>query len=371
MPVETSIRRFEYIDALRGWAFLAVLVIHAAHEAAPGRLLGHLTWRGQYGVQLFYVLSALTLFLSMHSRWKKDKRPLAAFFIRRFFRIAPMFWLAIVFYLFLDGFGPGYWAPDGITAGMVAATAAFVHGWNPVTINSVVPGGWSIAVEMSFYLLLPLLFVTIRSGRQAALFCLLAFVFGVALRHWMLPVLAARYPPAQFYLVEAFLYLWLPAQLPVFGVGLAVYFFLKGKPSLSPWLFLGAAFAVGSVGTFLKGEWLPVHDILAVSFGLLACGLAQRPVFLLVNPLMRHAGKVSYSAYLTHFALVHPCDLLVGRLQGPAHFLLLLAVVFIVTLAVSTVTYHLVELPGQELGKRLIALLDEPAPFSVKHERAV
>ncbi len=392
MPVERSVsagpvRHFGFIDALRGWAFLGVLITHASNEAAPGALLGHITWRGPFGVQLFFVLSALTLFLSMESRRGRDKRPLAAFFIRRFFRVAPMFWLALIFYMVAWGTGPNYWAPDGITANMIAATACFVHGWRPEYINSVVPGGWSIVVEMGFYALLPLLFLSIRSLRQAAGFWCVALVFGVALRHWLLPVIASHYPPAESKLVLAFLYLWLPSQLSVFAIGIVAYFLLKEKlrPGGAhgrtfallrrPGFLLGASFVFGgAVAPLLKTEWLPTQDIFAISFGLLACGLASWPVALLVNPVTRYAGKVSYSAYLTHFALLHPLQLLIERTHGPfakgsaLDFILLVGSAFVLTLAISTITHHLIEIPGQELGKRLIRFLDEPVPAFTKPE---
>lgn len=57
-----------------------------------------------------------------------------------------MFWLAIPFFLLLNGKAPAW---------EVATIALFVHGFHPQSINSVVPGGWSIAVEMTFYAVFP------------------------------------------------------------------------------------------------------------------------------------------------------------------------------------------------------------------------
>jgi peptidoglycan/LPS O-acetylase OafA/YrhL len=94
--------------------------------------------------------SAFTLFPSMAQRRARDRHPVVAFFVRRFFRITPLFWLAIPLYLLYNGTGPGPYAPEGLRPWHVAVTAAFLHGWHPETIDSVVPGGWSIAVESSF-----------------------------------------------------------------------------------------------------------------------------------------------------------------------------------------------------------------------------
>jgi peptidoglycan/LPS O-acetylase OafA/YrhL len=156
-----------FVDALRGWAFLGVLLVHVQTILPLPHRLRQLAGAANYGVQLFFVVSALTLFMSYQARRQRDRRPLAAFFIRRLFRIAPLFWLAVPTYLAFLGTGPRDSAPTGIHLGQILATLAFVHGWYPTSINSVVPGGWSIAVEMNFYLLLPVCFVILPrfSGR--------------------------------------------------------------------------------------------------------------------------------------------------------------------------------------------------------------
>ena len=69
-----------------------------------------------------------------------------------------MFYLGMIAYLLYSGMSNERWAPNGVAWWHVLLTALFLHGWHPETINTVVPGGWSIAVEMSFYLFVPLLF---------------------------------------------------------------------------------------------------------------------------------------------------------------------------------------------------------------------
>jgi peptidoglycan/LPS O-acetylase OafA/YrhL len=95
----TDIRHLDYIDALRGYAILAVIALHSA------TLIPSLEWpfhllaaQGARGVQLFFVVSALTLTLSWHSRAEGA----GAFYVRRVFRIVPMFWVAIAFYVLVD-----------------------------------------------------------------------------------------------------------------------------------------------------------------------------------------------------------------------------------------------------------------------------
>ena len=159
--------RYAYIDALRGYAILGVIGVHAS-QLFPSleRPLRVVADQGARGVQLFFTVSALTLMMS----WQNRADGVLPFWTRRVFRVGPMFWLALAYYLILVGWFNvhlHYWAPAELSWRNVLATAALLHGLHPDTIDSVVPGGWSIADEMEFYALFPLLAATIRSWRAA------------------------------------------------------------------------------------------------------------------------------------------------------------------------------------------------------------
>ena len=197
-------QRYEYIDALRGYAIFGVIIIHA-NLMVPG-----LEWpvmrfamAGDRGVQLFFVASALTLMISWHGR---DDSTIP-FLVRRFFRITPMFWLAIVFF---TAFTPRHWAPNGIGWPQVFATAAFLHGWHPATINGVVPGGWSIAVEVTFYLAFPVLALLLRSWWSTGL----ALLLSIVLTRLLNPLAASWFSDQPSYLTDQFEFYWFPKSAP-------------------------------------------------------------------------------------------------------------------------------------------------------------
>jgi len=87
------------IDALRGYAILMVIGVHTLPFvpalAWPAKRLLLL---GVYGVQLFFLASAVTLMMS----WSRSKQALPAgcrtFYLHRVLRIAPLYFLAIAFY---------------------------------------------------------------------------------------------------------------------------------------------------------------------------------------------------------------------------------------------------------------------------------
>jgi len=165
-PVLKDIEKLPYIDALRGLAILSVMMYHCGQDKIDSYYpaIESIIKKGYYGVQLFFIVSALTLFMSMDKRQTQEKHPYLNYFIRRFFRIAPLFYVAIIYYLCVDGFGPRIWLKGlpGISIWSVISTTTFTHGLNPYWINSIVAGGWTISIEVTFYLLLPFLYRKIK-----------------------------------------------------------------------------------------------------------------------------------------------------------------------------------------------------------------
>ncbi len=368
---QKALTHLHYIDALRGIAFLGVPMIHTAVLNPHVRFL-NVAAAGQYGVQLFFLLSAITLFRSLNIREKKENHPIRNFYLRRFFRITPLFWVAIVFNYFLNGTGPTGWAPTGLHPWQFVVTSTFTHGWTPSSINSVVPGGWSMAVEMTFYAVLPLLFRYVSSFWTAFGCGVVALIGGAFLSKVTGHILFHTHPPDEHELVDRFINFWFPAQFCVFLFGAAIYHVLcddRAMASLAgkrvraailiatgAYLFVGLAFVGPNV-------WVPSHVLYILVFASIILGLAAEPFSMAVNPITTGLGTISYSCYLTHFSLlqtvmthVHPewfafFPSFAPEIQFITVFLSTLAL----TALVSAVTYRLIEQPGIRLGKLLIA----------------
>ena len=93
--------KLRFVDALRGFAILGVLVVHCGQigiNEYPS-LVQNIILNGAMGVQLFFVASAFTIFLTYANLYDKEANPNVNFFIRRFFRIAPMYYLGIIYFL--------------------------------------------------------------------------------------------------------------------------------------------------------------------------------------------------------------------------------------------------------------------------------
>jgi peptidoglycan/LPS O-acetylase OafA/YrhL len=355
-------KKYAYIDAVRGIATLAVLVVHChifgtnSYPFVVGNVMSH----GAMGVQLFYIASAFTLFLSLSNRTKVEHNGHFNFFIRRVFRIAPLYYLAIVYYLYQDGLGPRYWLGDkpGITTDNILSNFFFVHGFNPYWINAIVPGGWSISVEMLFYLMVPFLFRRIHNINDALRFLFLTLVCKAVLDIVLSNVILIS--DAQLW--NSYLNFYLVAQLPVFACGFILFFMVSDPGSLSQVDLkqvykVALAFTAGLLIGFNFG-----HIVFGLAFTVLIWGFSKYELSLFSNRFTRYVGKVSYSMYLLHFAILHwmgkwhLLDLLpTGNVAfSLANYAVRYTILVILTLIASTVTYHLIEQPFQKLGKYII-----------------
>ncbi len=362
--------RYEYVDALRGYAILGVIAVHTSGAIAPAsELLRRMASEGARGVQLFFVASALTLCLSWQARAGQERAPVRNFYLRRLFRILPMFHLAILFYLAFYGTGARYWAPGGLQWWFAPLTALCLHAFHPETINSVVPGGWSIGVEMTFYLLLPLVFRHLKT--VASLLALLlgswsVLVFG---RAPLIALLSPHYPPEQQYLLGPFFYFTFLGQLPVFALGLLTYRACQLPAHVRR--LVGAAGVVGFVlaksllryESFL-GQLLTDHVVISLAFACFALLLSAWPKSPFVNRLVVTFGKLSFSMYLVHFAVIELAQRWLLPAPQPARDLGwagLFVLVTAIAALLSKLTYELVERRGVALGKRVIAVLEQRA----------
>lgn len=362
-------KKFEYVDALRGWAVLMVMFAHTVTKK-PNLLpeLKALIAKGAYGVQLFFIMSAFTLYHSYHSRASREHFSTSNFFLRRIFRIAPLYWLAIIYYLWQDGFGPRRWLGDArfVTIENILSNVTFTNGFNPEWINSIVPGGWSIGIEFIFYACMPFIFLRVTNLRKAFNLFFFALVFRIV----SINSLSTIHPFVNDVFWNEFLYFSFPSQFPVFALGVVLYYIVirgQGIREVSPLALLSVAGL--SAGELLIGGGLlmPNHLLVSMSFVVAVVALSRRPVKLLVNPVITYVGQLSYSMYIVHFAVLHMMaqmglDRIVrdgGILNHMARFIMLLSL----TVMVSIPIFRLLELPFMRLGQRFIKWR-ESGPFS-------
>ena len=346
-----------YIDALRGLAIFAVVLTHCGqhgNDKIP-QILQFIIGQGALGVQLFFFISAFTLMVSMHSKSNKQHY-LFEFYLRRFFRIAPLYYLAIIYYLWQDGFGGRYWLGDikFISFENIISNILFVHEFNPYWLNSVVPGGWSIAVEMLFYSFFPLLFLKITSTQRALIFAITTLV----IRFFLDFILRKNHLISSNTIWDRYLFFYLPSQLPVFSLGILFYHIVKARYRIiiSPETVLVLALCL--ILPVFGIVFFPEYIMFTIAILVLSISLSRFEFRIIVNGFFRYLGKISYGMYLTHFAVLYWLDrfkVIDNALSGIfgnsiENFIIRLIVVLITTIFIATILYRIIELPMQKFG---------------------
>lgn len=287
---------FGSLDGLRALAILAVLWHHTP-SAIPG---WPITTRGFLGVDLFFIISGFLIATLLLRELRRHGRiSLRNFYIRRFLRIFP------AYYLMLSIVGATALLAPGNSANAVGHDLFFAAFYlsNLVPMNSMLAITWSLSAEEQFYLVAPLV---IRSARRALLPLLLAAYVLVSLPPFGIFASIAlpgffretTYGPILLGVILARLldnergFSWLDRAVGWRGaplLALAILFALLNYPNadISGWhrLFI---------------HWAMVALIASC---VIREGNALR-WFLTLNPIQR-IGRVSYGIYLYHLIVLH------------------------------------------------------------------
>jgi peptidoglycan/LPS O-acetylase OafA/YrhL len=369
--------KYHWVNALRGYAILMVMLIHTSQVFKVSYFTKLICDRGDLGVQLFFILSSFTLFNSYSKRRLREGVFVNRnFFIRRFFRIAPYYYIAGLVYIFYKLFVKNH----SISVKNLIANFTFTNGIYLPGINDIPPGGWSIGVEMLFYLLIPILFKYLDSLEKAIFAFVVLVILSVLINHYYLNCTTFFLDSIWDVYNEWSLYFWLPNQLPVFILGIILYHiylnvvftFKSGQIMVivSMALFIILSFFKFSIEYpyyFIKREY--VYGLIFVLF---AIGVYTTENKFLINRLIQKIGIVSFSMYLNHFLIittisyfynggvkvwVEYLDLPKIILQNDFVFVCLYLLIVFVTYIISKYSYKYIEVKGIEFGDKWISKL--------------
>jgi exopolysaccharide production protein ExoZ len=313
-------RRLDFIDALRGFACLWVLLHHSFEsvpvsgkwEHLPLDLFLHFSRIGWLGVSLFLVLSGFCLYYPLVRKHSPAavKLDVAAFVRRRALRILPPYFAALVLFTVMAWWAHARSLPWPETVGWkdVASHALMLHNLSPSTFASINPAFWSLALEVQLYVVFPILvWLAARHGLRMMLLTTFACALlwqGAAFAHFGLSMTWGA--------DLARMYHALPARCFEFAAGMCAAAFVAapraGQAPRAGWivalLALPALWFVSSVSRFG-----PLFDqVWGIIFASLVVLLARAPALAFENvmPLrtLVSLGTISYSVYLIHQPLI-------------------------------------------------------------------
>jgi|GEM_PF-3320703 len=348
--------RFPALDGLRG---LAVLLVVFQHNDFVRPSLGY--WSG-VGVTLFFVLSGFLLYTSYLN---KPEQKTLQYYRRRFFRIYPAFlaFTGAAYMWHLAAKQP----PVLTTLWPLAKNLSLLYA-PPESIKFYIPATWSLASEMQFYILLPLI-VLVCKKRKALLLLLFAAACAVQLAAFI-PGSANHH----FALYRNWPFLALP-----FLVGMAAAYTLKQYPAAAPRFALPGFGALVLVFLLFAYPYKSVllRDTLAnqghlmslifnfrgllvsLTMGAMIIGLASpaRGVIfrLFAFPAIRFVGVIGYSVFLSH-------QFIFTVLSEYYNDALVFGLGFPLVIVLSALSYYYIEAPCMSLRPRPAS--PQPVPAS-------
>ena len=355
-PEGDIIARLEFLDAARGLAALWVVLFHVSANVSSYMRMpaGVPDWAwfikfGAIGVMLFFVVSAFSLCYTMQQY--RDKSAIA-FYIRRLFRIAPLFYALLIYQLWRF---PNHWQWPELLANMF-----FIFNLVPKFHGSIVWGGWTIGVEMIFYVAFPFLFRHFdnvwKSAGLVGVCFLMSWAAEPLVDHYSLQVSGYR-----LHAVSNF--------LPVFAAGMLAFHVSAALKHHARRYAIGVGLIVSALILLcvLLYRWGPeflvslFFDRWGLSaqgliFAMFLVGLMFAPSAILVNRVTTFLGKLSYSIYLTHLPvlwLLIPLFVKIYALSWSTSlkFGACTALTLSIVLPASYLTYRLIEDPGIRLGR--------------------
>lgn len=323
------------IQQLRGFAAMLV-VLHHACAVTPwlfNPLAG--TTFGESGVDIFFVISGFIMVIAARGEMVRE------FWLKRIVRVAPLYWLATL--TFVSMRLPHFGEPDLTWAALIKSLLFIPYRIDPTMwqVAPVLVPGWSLNIEMFFYLLFGLGLAVRRPALFSGILVCLAVLAGF-----------------MFQPTGAILFSFTRPILLEFACGLMLgALYLSGRISARLWPMLFAGLALVLFSDMLDGETRRAArgtgGILIVT-GALALEAGGRIRNL---PIARAIGDASYAIYLFHTMILMILRKIFPHIPitGWPQFLTFISVSLILSAVGGYIIHRYVERPLTIFTRRLIS----------------
>jgi peptidoglycan/LPS O-acetylase OafA/YrhL len=357
------------LDHLRALAILLVFFFHYHLN-----IFGHPPWLkdfakfGWTGVDLFFVLSGFLISSQLFSQIKETGTlSFRGFFLKRFFRIIPAFWITVAIYFCFPACHereslPPLWKYLTFTQNLglnIAEYGTFSH-------------AWSLCVEEHFYLLLPLVLLALTATgflKKGYWILPALFVLGFFIRYlgWDLYQQHAEDEGSWAYWYQ---YVYYPSYNRLdgllIGVSIAVVYHFAPRTwtkisQRGNWILLAGLLVLSvayricyeehSFGASLFG-----FPVVAMGYGLLVAAALSPTCFLYkrASRITSLIAMLSYSIYLTHKAVIHVTQDFLLQQGFDINSNLTMLICFIACLLAALILTLVIEKPFMLLKKKIL-----------------
>lgn len=345
---ETNTGRIRELDGWRGISILAVIFGHCwvyrfstATEHSP-KFLMHFAWHaGEGGVCVFFVISGFVITrLLLSEEQRNGSISIRSFYVRRFFRIIPVFYLLLFVVSVLN-------LLRVISSGLspTLAAALFLRNTRLSHPEWFTGHAWSLAVEEQFYLCFPLFLLLTKPHHRRRW-------MGFTLVLVLLWSFLAQYAGLKGFFLDGTI-----LGFSCINVGVLLALFEPEARKLAASLHPVAALLAGvfvfyppfrtvPLGTAIYGLLVPFCIAAMLMYTIAREGWAAS---VLNSGPLQWIGLVSYSAYLWQQLFTAPQQSYANSWGGAMlRFPLLL-------IPIAAASYYYVERPCIRLGRRISA----------------
>lgn len=386
LPKARPTGHLDVLDGVRALAAFSVVATHVGFQTgrAVNGFFAPFLARLDFGVTLFFLLSGFLLYrpfveAAIDLRPRPETKP---FLLRRFARIMPAYWALLALTMLIR--------PWEHSTGLTIQTTTWKDWLEYATLTHTYFGDnphqalthiWSLVVELSFYLTLPVIAgFALRGRRPRRIMRRQTIALGVlAAIGPVYGVVVNQIPSLQNRLALQ----WLPAYFDWFALGMVLACMpaaasvgawprlrsLADELAMAPgtcWIIAGILFALSmtpvagpySLEASTTSQWLAKHVLYGATaffmlLPLVGPGDSRHPLrAVLADRRVRWLGQISYSIFLFHLVLMFTLvDALHLQLfQGG--FSTLFPLTVLAAVAASTVSYRLIERPAQSYVRR-------------------
>ncbi|ANI37537.1 acyltransferase [Mycolicibacterium vaccae 95051] len=348
------------VEGMRACAAIGVVVTHVAFQTGQtGGVTGRVLGRFDLAVAVFFALSGFLLWRGHAAAARGLRaRPSTGHYLRsRIVRIMPGYLVAVVVIMTLL---PDVNADFTVWLANLTLTQIYV----PLTLTAGLTQMWSLSVEMSFYLVLPLLALLARRIPVRARIPVIIAVAFASLFWVRIPFDPDsghnlwNWPPAFFSWFAAGMVL---AELTVSPVGWA---HRLARQRVLMALLAVTAFAIAA-SPLAGREGLHPGSVsqvtLKTAMGAVVAGALLAPLVLdridtphriLGSPAMVTLGRWSYGLFVWHLAALAMVFPVIGAFPFSGHFTVVLVLTLVFGFAIAAVSYGLVESPCRNALRR-------------------
>lgn len=360
---------FRRIEGLRALAAVGVLTTHVAFQtgAITGSIFGNILGRLDLAVAVFFGISGCLLWRSYTPPVGEIVKPLsvAKYYRHRVVRIMPAYVVVVTVVLFLLP------AAQNANWQVWMANLTLTQLYVPLTLTAGLTQMWSLSVEVSFYLVLPILgwiFSWIPQKRNNLRVPLLGAA-GLCSLVW--PYIAAEIPVPMGLDPKS----WLPGYLLWFIVGMIGAELIAAGPTylprvqqalINPWvavplllLFWGLAITplagpatlapiseLAYIGKIFLGAGVAVFSVLPLA--LKDSHDLSENVKGLASPLFQALGRWSYGIFIWHLLILELIFGLIRIFPFSGNFILVWLLVVVGSVFIAAISYAVIEVPARK-----------------------